>query len=271
MSYPRFLAHWPAEDIRELLFQRGIDVYDEGILLAEVGSTAHGMSVADQDDLDLTLVRFEPWEEFVNGPSQRQSMMVRTQPEGARSGPGDLDINVYTLRKYVNLLAKGNPSILGAAYSPLKWHDPDRALNWGRLYESTTSKAAGNAYLGYMKQQLERWLGKRGQKNVNRPELVEKYGYDTKYAGHIIRLGIQGQQYMKDGRLKLPLEPEDAKTIKAVRRGEMDQKTALKLAFHLEEGLFRAVKDSPLPEKPDMNEVHRWLASAYGVEYSPWK
>lgn len=261
MNFPE---HWPIEEIEKLLWNHGVgDLELHGAMLAEVGSTAHGMSIADQDDLDLTLVRIEPWVELITGTNKRQSMMVRSQPEGERSGPGDLDINVYTFRKFVGLLANGNPSILGAAFSPIWWENEQIFIDWDRLRELAQSKRAGNAYLGYMKQQLERWLGKRGQKNVNRPELVEKFGYDTKYAGHIIRLGIQGQQYLRDGYLKLPLEPEDAITIKQVRRGEMSQKDALKLAFYLEEGLYKALQGSTLPEKPDMQSLDYFTAYVY--------
>jgi hypothetical protein len=245
----------------------GIRLRSETVFIAEVGSTAHGMSIADQDDLDLTLVRIEPWIEFVNGPSSRQSMMVRTQPDGARSGPGDLDINVYTLRKYVMLLASGNPSILGAAYSPTKWLISNLDPDWSLLFTYTTSKKAGRAYLGYMKQQLERWQGKRGQKNVNRPELVEKYGYDTKYAGHIIRLGIQGRQYLTDGFLSLPLDYEDAELIKSVRRGEITQEDALQLARDVEAELEDALDWNELPQKPNMDGIYMWLADVYREAY----
>ena len=36
----------------------------------------------------------------------------RTQPEGVRSGPGDLDLIVYSLRKWMRLALTGNPTVL---------------------------------------------------------------------------------------------------------------------------------------------------------------
>ena len=49
--------------------------------------------------------RFEHWVE-------------RTQPEGARSGPGDLDLVAYSLRKYVRLALKGHPTVLLLLFVP---------------------------------------------------------------------------------------------------------------------------------------------------------
>ena len=42
----------------------------------------------------------------------------RTQPEGVRSGPGDLDLVAYSLRKYVRLALKGHPTILLLLFVP---------------------------------------------------------------------------------------------------------------------------------------------------------
>ncbi len=41
----------------------------------------------------------------------------RTQPEGARSGPGDLDLVAYSLRKWLRLAISGNPTVLLLLFS----------------------------------------------------------------------------------------------------------------------------------------------------------
>jgi hypothetical protein len=45
--------------------------------------------------------------------------MQRTQPEGLRSGPGDTDRTLHSLRRFVRLAASGNPSILMAMWAPV--------------------------------------------------------------------------------------------------------------------------------------------------------
>jgi predicted nucleotidyltransferase len=42
----------------------------------------------------------------------------RTQPEGVRSGPGDLDVVAYGLRKWLRLALRGNPTVLLLLFSP---------------------------------------------------------------------------------------------------------------------------------------------------------
>jgi len=38
--------------------------------------------------------------------------VFRTQDEGTPSGPGDLDLTIYGLRKYCQMALKGSPTVL---------------------------------------------------------------------------------------------------------------------------------------------------------------
>lgn len=60
------------------------------------------------------------------------------------------------------------------------------------LAPAFASRQAGRRFLGYLEAQRQRLVGERGQRDVNRAELVEQFGYDTKYAMHMLRLGHQG-------------------------------------------------------------------------------
>ena len=73
------------------------------ILRGTVGSTVHGLHHGGQDDRDEMAVFLEP-PEFALGLrlarsgrtwSSFEHYVERTQPEGARSGPGDLDLVTY--------------------------------------------------------------------------------------------------------------------------------------------------------------------------------
>ena len=74
------------------------------ILRAIVGSTIHGTAVAAQDDRDEMAIAVEP-PAFVLGLREWETTVHRTQPEGVRSGPGDLDLVVHSVRKYARLAA----------------------------------------------------------------------------------------------------------------------------------------------------------------------
>lgn len=234
------------------------------ILRCEVGSTVHGISVPGTDDRDELGVCLEPLE-YVIGLRHFEQFVQRSKPKGVRSEPGDLDLTVYGLRKFCSLALKGNPSIL------LLFNVPDEKcsvlLDDGRALRSLAwafaSRKAGAAFLGYMQQQRQRLMGERGQINVKRPELVERYGYDTKYAGHIIRLGYQGIDYMRTGAFPIPMPVEQQEVILAIRQGEWGENKALTLAGELEADLKDEIDSTTLPDLPRYDVVNDFLIDVY--------
>jgi uncharacterized protein len=240
------------------------DVDATTILRCEVGSTVHGLGVAGTDDRDELGICIEP-PEYVIGLRHFEQYVSRSKPQGVRSEPGDLDLTIYGLRKFCSLALKGNPSIL------LLFNVPDEkcvVLNvLGRrlrdLAPAFASKKAGAAFLGYMQQQRQRLMGERGQMNVKRPELIERYGFDTKYAGHIIRLGFQGVDYMTTGAFPIPMPDEQRDFILAVRTGQVDENDVLTHAGMLEAKLKDAIDSTWLPDEPDYDDVNKFLIHAY--------
>jgi hypothetical protein len=49
---------------------------------------------------------------YIAGLRPFEHWVYRTQPEGAPSGPGDLDLTIYGLRKYCRMALKGSPTVL---------------------------------------------------------------------------------------------------------------------------------------------------------------
>src|SRR6186713_1760521 len=98
---------------------------DSTILLVEVGSTAHGTGIPGGEDHDEIGVVVEMPSELVtlDGNGFR-TVMQRTQPEGAPSGPGDVDRTLHSLRQFLRLSAVGNPSILMTFWAPVEMVTP---------------------------------------------------------------------------------------------------------------------------------------------------
>lgn len=97
------------------------------ILRTVVGSGVHGIAIAGTDDHDEMGVYIEP-PEVVLGPGRaRDSYVWRTREEGERSGPGDTDLVMYPMARYLSLAIKGNPTVR----SPLPDHaDIERVTAW---------------------------------------------------------------------------------------------------------------------------------------------
>lgn len=238
------------------------------IIRVPVGSTVHGLALEGTDDRDEMGVCVENIEGVV-GFNEFEQYIYRTAAEregkhDAPSQPGDLDLTIYSLRKYLRLAMQGNPTVLTLLFVP---HDQwvgrgdVRGRKLQELAPLIISRQAGRRFLGYMEAQRQRLLGERGQKKVNRPDLDEKFGFDTKYAMHIIRLGTQGVELMKTGRMTLPMK--EAKEIKAIRTGAVELNEVLQRAGELERELKDLISDGPLREHPDKEAVERWMIGTY--------
>jgi hypothetical protein len=79
------------------------------ILRTVVGSGVHGLAIAGTDDHDEMGVYIEPPSHVVGLREPVRHYVFRTQPEGARSGPGDTDLVSYSLHKYLRLATKWSP------------------------------------------------------------------------------------------------------------------------------------------------------------------
>jgi predicted nucleotidyltransferase len=252
-----------------------LEIVEQGtILRATVGSTVHGLHHGGQDDRDEMAVFIEPPEYLlglrlarksgVRTPYRFEHWVERTQPEGARSGPGDLDV-AYSLRKYVRLALKGHPTVLLLLFVPdeLTLVETELGRRLRQLRPAIISKRAGRGYLGYLRGQKERLIGTRGQKRVNRPELVEAHGYDTKYAMHALRLGYQGVELLETGRVTLPIPESGRSRVMAVRRGERSFDEVLAEIDEVEQRLEAALEQTALPDSPDDDAVNAFLVDAY--------
>src|SRR5262249_6561938 len=103
----------PAMDVSDSL-----EVALDGMILRRtVRSTAHGRHLEARDDGDEMGVAIEP-PRLAVGLEQWEHHVERTQPEGVRSGPGDLDLVVYSARKFCRLALQGNPTVLLLLFTP---------------------------------------------------------------------------------------------------------------------------------------------------------
>jgi hypothetical protein len=203
----------------------------------------------------------ETFDRLVNDAGDK-SLFLRTAHGNERSVPGDVDLQVYTLRKFISLVRGGNPSILAALFSGSKYTTPEVFDEIMKIHDLCLSKISGNAFLGYMIQQRQRWMDGHG-KRVTRPELIEQFGYDTKYAGHVVRLGLQGIEYMSTGRVEMPMRDEWRDIVLSVRYGKTKESDALLLSEELEAKLRDEIARCPFRNKPDTVEIERLVSDFY--------
>lgn len=245
------------------------------ILRGLVGSTVHGLHVQDGlEDRDEMGVCIEDIEYVVGLESFEQVLYrtaaIREGKQDAKSRAGDLDLVTYSLRKYVRLALGGNPTILNLLFVPPS-ECPVRTSLGAQLQElapKIISRRAGKAFLGYLQAQRQRLTGERGQKNVRRPELEAKYGFDTKYAMHMLRLGCQGVELLTTGRLSLPMNEPERSWLCGVRTGAETLDSCLTRAGELERELKDLLDTAPIRETPDAAAVEHWMVRVY---FGQWR
>jgi predicted nucleotidyltransferase len=238
------------------------------ILLVEVGSTAHGTGIPGGEDYDQLGVVVEPPDQVL-GLDDRgfRTVMQRTQPEGVRSGPGDVDRTLHSLRRFIRLAASGNPSILMALWAPID-HATAEGKELQGLGEAFIGRHVVPRYRGYMQSQAQRLLGTRGgghgrRGGGGREELVDAHGYDTKYAMHCARLGFQCQELLTTGQLQLPVQGGPADWLRAVRRGEIDFDEWWTTVLRLDEQLAAIEHDGRFRPGPDQERIERWSIATH--------
>jgi predicted nucleotidyltransferase len=238
---------------------------DNEILRVLVGSGVHGIAIEGTDDRDEMGVFIEPPEHVLGVGYPMNTLTHRTQPEGHRSGPGDLDLVRYSLRHYARLLVKGNPNVLLPLFAPqdavLISSDAGDSLRKAR--HIFLSQRAVRQTLGYMNAQIERMVDKR--KLPNRPELIEKYGYDVKYASHAVRLAIQGYELALSGVLILPMRDHFRELVLAVKTGQYSQDQVVEMVEEYGRKIGELLRSGrcQLPPEPDYEAMNAFLIRAH--------
>lgn len=241
------------------------------ILRGLVGSTVHGLNVndgiEDRDEMGVcveplvaAMALSAPFEQFIY-----RSAAEREGRQNARSTGGDLDLTIYSLRKWTRLALKGNPTILLLLFTPQEQlvACDDLGTELRELTPSIVSRRVQGPFLGYLQAQKQRLTGERGQKRIHRPELEEMYGFDTKYAMHMLRLGFQGVELLSSGRLSLPMKEPERSYLLDVRRGKVSEQDCFSRAGELERELIDLEATSVLPDEPEEERVERWVIDAY--------
>jgi len=243
------------------------------ILRVLVGSTVHGTAIDGQDDIDEMGIAVEQPHTTLGLDSFEHYVYRTVEPHGpvggqsVVSGPGDLDLIVYSLRKYAGLAARGNPTVL------LPLFVPNSAVRYcTELGEELRahrdmflSKQCGLRFKGYMHSQREGLMGLRsgGTRNQGRADIRARYGFDVKFAMHMLRLGYQGLELLRTGEITLPMEGHVLEICRAVRNGQRTKEWCLEEALRLEPQLEAAMEHSTLPKEPDWGRINTWLVDAH--------
>jgi predicted nucleotidyltransferase len=175
----------------------------------------------------------------------------------------DPDSVIYSLKKFVRLALQNNPNILDALFV-----DDEHVVyanEYGRelreLKYSFLSKRVFHTYGGYAHSRLKN-LTEKGKNPIGyKKELIDKYGFDSKDASHLVRLMRMGIEILRDGEVNV-YRP-DREVLLKVRNGEFTLDEIKEEYEWLNEQLNKAYNESKLPDQPDYNKINGWLIDTH--------
>lgn len=242
-----------------------------------MGSVAYGVS-SDTSDMDIygfcipekdmifphlrgeilgfgrQVQRFEQWQEH------------HVLDRDALGGKGrTYDLTIYSIVKYFQLCMENNPNMIDSLWTPQSC--VLHCTSIGALVRENRRlflhKGAWHKFKGYSYSQVARMNSKQPPDGKRR-ELVEEFGYDVKYAYHVVRLLDEVEQILTEGDIDLQRNREQ---LKSIRRGEWLQADILAYFERKEKDLETLYTSSKLPHSPDEGKIKQLLLDCLEMHY----
>jgi uncharacterized protein len=240
---------------------RGFKYVDDVIHVFAGGSNQHGAKGEGSGDLDICGVYIEP-ADVALGIDREEHFVFSTGNNESRNTAADVDFSMYSLRKWVNLAAKGNPTVLSYLFMPYTV-----AGGWFWIREDKELFLAAShvkAFAGFGRSQLQRMQGLKGAgKHGQRDEIISEHGYDTKAAMHMVRMMLECKELLLTGKMTFP-NPSVGLLI-AIRKGEFRQRQVEEMYITLEQEIFEIEdkKQSVLPPAVDRQAISKLVSRVY--------
>jgi len=170
--------------------------------------------------------------------SQKHRMVIRTDNYHALENANEwLEENIKTVEDGKKLLVE----IL------------DKRLPFMSVKGDNITVGDLNFQRHFMLRKVKKMIVERLSKATNRKELLTKYGYDTKFASHFVRLMLEGKELLSTGRLTFPLKDRDF--ICDIKLGKYKMTEVLKYAEEFEKEVENADVHSFLLKRKRYDEV----------------
>lgn len=243
-------------------------------LLVQMGSEAYAVSSNDSDidiygfcvppryivlphenqiihGFDKDYIRFDQWQ-------QHHCLDKSSQKE--------YDFQIFNIVKYFRLITDNNPNVLDSLFVPRRCilHSTMLGEHVRENRKEFLHKGAYHKLKGYAYSQFSKIENKTNSSNPKRRETIEKVGYDTKFAYHVVRLIAQCQQILMEHDLDIERNKE---ILKSIRRGEWSFER-LENYFHTQEKTLEEMyANSTLREKPDEVKIKKLLIECLEMAY----
>ncbi len=176
----------------------------------------------------------------------------------------EYDLTIYSIVKYFDLCMQNNPNMIDSLFVPdncvlhiTKIGNMVKDKRQIFLHKGSWHKFKGYAYSQMHKMKSQNRTGKR-------QEIVAEFGYDVKFAYHVVRLLNEVEQILTEENLDLQRNREQ---LKSIRRGEWKLEDIENYFQEKEKLLETAYANSKLPHTPDQDKIKKLLVDCLEEYY----
>ncbi len=228
---------------------------DRTIILALTGSYAYGTNV-ETSDRDYKGVCIPPIDYYLGLNSFNE--YNTSGGKNFKNTKDDVDVNIIHINKFVKDAMQGVPNNIEILF--VREEDYLKVKDLGKILIDNRhlflSKQIKNKFGGYAYSQIQKLKNKKSN-GTGRQDLFEKYGYDSKFFSHAIRLLTSAIEILETGDFST-YRPNREFLIDC-RNGKYDFNEAIALVEHYDDQLKVAVEKSELPKTPDYNKINELL------------
>lgn len=245
---------------------------DNLMFLGVTGSEAYGVS-SDNSDMDLVGFCIPPKDYLfphlrgeIDGFGIKLPRFENFQQHHVERLDINHDITIYSIVKFFQLTMENNPNMIDNLFLPR-----DCVLVSTAIYEKVRSerrlfltKNSWHKFRGYAYAQMAKIHNKTNSSNPKRFNLIQKFGYDTKFAYHIVRLLLEVEQILKEHDLDLTRNKE---FLLEIREGSMTLKELMEWFESREKELQKVYDESDLRNSPDERKIKEILVECLEMHY----
>lgn len=225
------------------------------IILAPTGSYAYGTNTEDSDK-DYKGICIPPVSYFLGLESFNE--YNSSGGKNFKNSKDDIDFNIIHITKFVKDAMVGVPNNIEILF--LKNEQYIKITDLGqKLIDSRhlfLSREIQKKFGGYANSQIQK-LKQRNDSRSGRQDLIDLYGYDTKFFMHSVRLLTSAIEILETGDFST-YRPNRSFLLDC-RNGKYTFGEAEELIESLDNDLKQAAEHSPLPDKPDYNAINQLL------------
>lgn len=249
-------------------------ILDNSMYLTIMGSVAYGVS-ADTSDMDVYGFCIPPKDHIFphlrgeilgfGTPGERFEYWQQHHIRDSDSRK-EYDIAIYSIVKYFNLCLENNPNMIDSLFTPRRCviHSTPVSEHVRENRRIFLHKGAFHKFRGYSFAQMTKIRNKTNSSNEKRKATIDNYGFDLKFAYHVVRLALEAEQILMHYDLDLE---RDREILKSIRRGEWSLEQLESWFQEKEKALETLYVNSRIPDAPDENGVKKILMECLESHY----